>query len=158
MDIENCEECIFSVWLKSKKYYILNKQYEKQEYFNLKEKIIKYLKIQWKWWKFLWFNMSIFPYNDTIAYDYFKVNKVIYYDWSEKIINKNAEWIVTLKTNDFISEAILDLWWKEKIKIKWRTKDSEINTPYWMETIDIKDLPNIENARDDILDKWIICE
>lgn len=158
IDIEWCEELMFCVWLKNKKYCILNKQYEKDEYFKLKTEIINDLKNNNKWWDYQWFDISIFPYNDTLAYDYFKVNKIIFPDKTEKIINSESRWIVTILSNDFISDAILDLWWKEKIKIKWRTKDKEINI--WDDSLIIqaKDLPNIDIVTDDILQKTIICE
>jgi len=123
IDIEWCEEIMFSVWLKNKKYCILNKQYKKEKYFELKQKIIEDLKDQGKWWNYFGFELSPYPYNDTLAYDYFKVNKVIYADWTEKIIDKNARWIVSINSNDFISDAELDLWWEKKLKIKWRTKN-----------------------------------
>ncbi len=158
IDLETCEECMFCIWLRKKKYHILNKPYEKQEYFKLKEQIISELTKTWKWWEFLWFDISSFPYNDTVAYDFFKVNKVISPDWTEEIIDESAKWEVILKTNDFITDAILDLWWKEKINIKWRTKDKEINIPAWMETIKAEDLPNIDEVDESILKKAIICE
>ena len=34
--------------------------------------------------------MQDHPYNDTLAYDYFKVNKVIYSDGREEIIDEDA--------------------------------------------------------------------
>jgi hypothetical protein len=102
--------------------------------------------------------MSLYPYNDTLAYDYFKVNKVIFANWNEKIIDKDAKWIVKVFSNDFISDAELDLGWEKKIKIKWRTKDKEINIKDDMNIIHAKDLPNIDEVTDDILNKTIICE
>ncbi len=142
----------------TKKYHILNKPYEKEEYFKLKEEITSKLIKSWEWWEYLWFEISQFPYNDTMTYDFFWVNKIINPDWTEEIINKNAKWTVILKTNDFITDAILDLWWKEKINIKWRTRDKEINIPDLMETIKAGDLPSIDEVDESILDKAVICE
>lgn len=158
IDLEWCEDCLFCIWLRNKKYCILNKQYEKQDYFKKKQEIIDTLKVSWKWWDFIPFEASPFPYNDTLTYDYFKVNKVIYSDLREEIIDENAIWIVRVFWNDFISDAELDLWWKEKIKIKWRTKNKEINIPENMEILNSNDIPSIEEVWSDIVNKTIICE
>jgi CxxC-x17-CxxC domain-containing protein len=157
IDMESCEDCIFCIWLRNKKYCILNKQYSKEDYFIEKEKIIGDLILSWKWWNFIPFEASPFPYNDTLAYDYFKVNKVIFSDWKEEVIDSNSIWIVKVLWNDFISDAELDLWW-EKIKIKWRTKNKEINIPENMEILNSKNIKNIDEVWDDILKKAIICE
>ena len=156
LDLQNCEECMFSMWLRNKKYCILNKQYDKKEYFEIKEKIITYLKSRWEWWDFLWFDVSTFPYNDTSSYDFWKVNKVIYADGTEKIIDPKAKWIVTVKTNDFISEAVLDLWGAETIDITWRTQEKEVNVPDGMNIF--TSIPSIDDVPEDILEKAIICE
>lgn len=158
IDLETCEECLFCIWLKSKKYCILNKQYSKWEYFERKEKIINQLQAENKWWKSLDFWMLWFPYNDTLAYDYFWIQKIIHKDWTKKIIDKNAKWIVTLLGTDFITDAILDLWGKEKINITWRTCNKEINIPDNFETIHASELISIDEVGEDILNKVIICE
>lgn len=156
-DMESCEECMFCMWLKNKKYHILNKWYNKERYFELKEKIINNLIKDWIWWKFLWFDFSCFPYNDTLSYDYFGINKVINFDWTEKTYNKDAKWIVRILEDKFISDAELDLWWREKIKIKWRTKNKDINIPEGIEILDPRKINSYENE-DEILKKAIICE
>jgi hypothetical protein len=48
------------------------------------------LKSTRKWGENIPFTSSQFPYNDTLAYDIFKVNKVIYSDGKEEIIDENA--------------------------------------------------------------------
>ena len=157
-DMESCEECMFSKWLKKKKYCILNTQYEKEEYFELKEEIITNLQERWLWWESIAWELWDFAYNDSMAYDYFKIHKIIHPDGREEIINKNTNGIVTIMSDESISDAILDLWGKEKIKIKWRTKNKEVNIPEWMNSIDAKDLPDIDNVDANILEQAIICE
>jgi len=157
-DLETCEEMMFCVWLKNKKYCILNKQYEKEKYFELKEKVIDKLVSENKWWNTLGLEFKNFPYNDTLSYDYFKINKIINFDKSETIVDKNAIWTITILEDKFLSDAILDLWWKEKIKIKFRTKNKEINIPENASTIKTDELPEISKADKSILDKVIICE
>jgi len=45
------------------------------------------------------------------------------------------------------------------LKIKWRTKESELNIPENAELIQAKDLPDdIDDVDESILDKVIICE
>ena len=149
---------MFCIWLKSKKYCILNKEYSKEEYFKEKGNLIKKLKSQNKRWDPIWFDLSLYPYNDTWSYDIFGINKVIYPDNSEEIIDKNSTWVVRLESRDFISNAILDLWWSEKIDIKWRTKNKEVNISNSLETINSEDLPNIDTVTEDILEKVIICQ
>lgn len=157
-DIVSCKECIFCIWLRNKEFCILNKQYTKEDYFIKKEKIKNDLIKIWKWWDFIWFDFIKFPYNDTLAYDYFKINKIIFPDWEEQIIDKNSYWTVEILSDDFISDATIDFWSWKKHNIKWRTKDREINIPSQAETINAKDLPNTFEVDEDILKKVIICE
>jgi hypothetical protein len=156
-DIESCEECMFSVGLKGKKYCILNKEYKKEEFFVLKDSIISKLKKNGTWWQFLGFDFSPFPYNDTLAYDYFKVNRVISVDGEVKIIDKNAIWTVRLSEDTFIADAELDLGWAVKIPIKWRTKDKEVNIPEWVSVIPASELTS-KMSEEIILDRAILCE
>lgn len=157
IDIQNCEEVLLCVWLKNKKYCIFNKIYEKEDYFTEKKKIILELQESHQWWEFLWFDMSLYPYNDTLAYNFFRVHTVIDCEWKETLIDAGARWVVTVSSDTFISDAILDLWWK-KIKIKWRTQTKEINIPENADVIVAKDLPNIDTVDNSILDKVILCE
>lgn len=76
-----CDQCnsssdlFWCIWLKNKQYCILNKQYTKQEYFKLKEKIISYMETIWEYWEFFPIELSAFSYNETIANDYFPLTK-----------------------------------------------------------------------------------
>jgi len=91
-DMQNCEECMFCVWLRSKKYCILNTQYSKEQYFKKKQEIIQDLKQKKQWGKALDWNLSPFPYNDTLAYDYRKVHTVIDVSGKRTLIDQNAIW------------------------------------------------------------------
>jgi hypothetical protein len=83
--------------LKNKKYCILNKQYEKEKYFELREKIINHMNkmpyvdkmgIIYKYGEFLPLELSPFSYNESLAQDYFPLNKEQAlsqgYRWKEK--------------------------------------------------------------------------
>ena len=158
IDLEQCEECMFCIWLQNKKHCILNKQYDKETYFEKKKEIIEHTQQQWSRWSFLPWESSKFPYNDTVSYYYFKIHAIIWSDGRKEIINEHAKWTVTVHTDDFISDATLDLGGSETIAITRRTQDKEINVPEGMETILAKDIPNIAEVDTTILEKAIICE
>ena len=66
-----CEYCFGCVGLKKKKYCILNKQYNKEEYEKLKEKIISDMKNRGEYGKFLPYSMSAGPFNFSTSFTYF---------------------------------------------------------------------------------------
>ena len=70
-----CEYCFGCVGLKKKKYCILNKQYSKEEYENLKEKIISNMKHRGEYGKFLPYSMSAGPFNLSTSFLYFPDTK-----------------------------------------------------------------------------------
>lgn len=92
-DIFYCQQCDHSnnlfgcIWLQNKEYCILNKQYTKEEYEDLKEKIITKMKQDWEWWKFFPASMSPFGYNETVAQEYFPLDKQTatstWFNWSD---------------------------------------------------------------------------
>jgi hypothetical protein len=68
----NCFGCI---GLQRKKYCILNKQYTKEEYEELLPRIIDHMKSTGEWGGFFPAYVSDFGYNDTVAEDFFPLNK-----------------------------------------------------------------------------------
>ena len=158
-DLIWCSHMLFCCGLKNKEYCILNKQFSKQEREELSDAIIKNMKLAGMYGQPLPHELSRFPYNDTVANDLFPIKSVVIGD-QIKIINPNGEGIVTVLQPDmFISDAILDLGGQEKIKIKRRTRDTEINIPEHFQKIWAQDLPDsIDDVDDTILDKVIMCE
>ena len=73
--VNNCSNLFWCVWLKNAEYCILNKQYSKEEYNILVPKIIEYMKTTWEWWEFFPSSISPFWYNETVANEYFPLNK-----------------------------------------------------------------------------------
>ncbi|MDD5720929.1 MAG: hypothetical protein PHT16_00550 [Candidatus Pacebacteria bacterium] len=73
--LNNCESCFGCTGLKKKKYCILNKQYEREEYEKLKEKIIENMKKEGIYGDFISPQMSVFGYNETLAQEYFPITK-----------------------------------------------------------------------------------
>jgi len=76
--LDNCtdlENCFLCVWLKNKKYYILNKEYTQKEYEELIPKIKLKMWQIWEYWKFFPYSMMYTDYNSTIARLYFPETK-----------------------------------------------------------------------------------
>jgi hypothetical protein len=70
-----CEYCFGCVGLKKKKYCILNKQYTKEKYEILREKIITDMKKRGEYGKFLPYAMSAGPFNFSTSFTYFPDTK-----------------------------------------------------------------------------------
>ncbi len=81
-----CEYCFGCVGLKKKKYCILNKQYSKEEYEVLKNKIILDMKNRGEYGKFLPYSMSAGPFNLSTSFLYFPETK------KEDILKLGSYW------------------------------------------------------------------
>lgn len=112
---EYCDECLEvdycfgCVGLKKKKYCILNRQYTKEEYENLKEKIIKDMKESGEYGQFPPYSLGLLPYNLSTATIYFPEVTKDYVEerggyWEEGE-NKIIEGIPTNELPDSISEV-----------------------------------------------------
>lgn len=66
-----CEYCFGCIGLKKKKYCILNKQYTKEEYEALKDKIISDMRKRGEYGKFFPYSMSAGPFNFSNSFLYF---------------------------------------------------------------------------------------
>ncbi|MFA6177551.1 MAG: hypothetical protein WC694_01495 [Candidatus Paceibacterota bacterium] len=96
--------------IKHGQYCILNKEYSKEEYFKLRDKLIEHMKKTGEYGEFFPASMSNFGYNETMAMEYFPLSKEEAkkggYKWWDKIqktINKE-----TLKS-EHIPDSILDI-------------------------------------------------
>ena len=74
MNTTNCFGCIS---LKHKKYCILNKQYTKEEYEEMLQRIIEHIKSTGEYGQFFPIECSPFAYNETIAQYYYPLDKDI---------------------------------------------------------------------------------
>ena len=90
-------DCFGCVGLKKKQYCILNKQYEKEEYEKMVEKIKKHmdempyidkLGLVYKYGEFFPIEFSPFGYNNTIAIEHFPITK-------EEALKKGYGWVET---------------------------------------------------------------
>ena len=92
---KNCSNCFACIGLKNRQYCIFNKQYEKEEYFEMLEKIKKhmddmpyvdYIGRSYVYGEFFPYDMTPFGYNETNAHDNFPVKK-------EVAIEKGYPWM-----------------------------------------------------------------
>ena len=71
----SCSDCFGCVGLKKKQYCILNKQYTKEEYTELRQKLIEQMKTAGEYGEYFPKELAPFGYNETIAMDYFPLTK-----------------------------------------------------------------------------------
>jgi len=70
-----CEYCFGCVGLKKKKYCILNKQYTKESFDELRTRIIDDMKVRGEYGQFLPYSMSAGPFNFSTSFTYFPETK-----------------------------------------------------------------------------------
>lgn len=109
------DDCFGCFGLKQKQYCILNKQYSKEAYFALKEKIIAHMRQTREWGEYFPSSVSPFAYNESMAQDYFPLKREEAlkrgYSWYDRPI---TQYNVTLtsealpKTNPETADDILD--------------------------------------------------
>lgn len=71
----NCKNCFGCSGLKNKEFCILNKQYSKDEYLEMRDRLIGMMKINGEWGEFFPVDISPFAYNESIAQDYFPLKE-----------------------------------------------------------------------------------
>jgi len=71
----NNQDLFGCISLKNKKYCILNKQYTKEEYEALIPKIIEHMKQTGEWGEFFPAKMSFYAYNETLANQYYPLDR-----------------------------------------------------------------------------------
>lgn len=93
-DVKNSayvQECYYSsdlfgcIGLKQSKYCVLNKQYSEDEYKNLVKKIIEHMVKTGEWGQYYPINMSLFAYNESLAYEFFPLTK-------EEVLKMGCVW------------------------------------------------------------------
>ncbi len=81
----NSSDLFGCIAVNKKKYCIFNKQYTKEKYTELKNKIIEHMEKTGEWGQFFPIGTSNFGYNETVAQEYFPLTK-------EEAKNKNLSW------------------------------------------------------------------
>ena len=116
----SCSHCIWCIWLKNKSYCILNKQYSKQEWEELSDKIFSQMEKDWILWDFFPWELNPFYFNDTMAWllwDFTKeeVEKEGYM-WRDKEIKVDIpEWSEVISTKDLNNYQWYNENWEWKI-------------------------------------------
>ncbi len=106
----NCNNIFGSVGLRKKDYCILNKQYSKEEYEQLKQKIVEQMKEQGEYGQFFPARISCFGYNESAAQEQFFLNK-------EEVFAQGFKWEDTPRgtfgkgtvTWDVVPDSIMDV-------------------------------------------------
>lgn len=73
----SCNNCFGCVGLRNSNYCILNKKYSKEEYEDMRGRIIKKLKETREWGEYFPESISPFDYPETVAQDYFPIKNEI---------------------------------------------------------------------------------
>lgn len=81
----NSHDLFGCIGLKNKQYCILNKQYSKEEYEKLVAEIIEHMREKKEWGEFFPIELSFFPYNDTVAQEYYPQEK-------SEVLKKGLQW------------------------------------------------------------------
>ena len=71
----NSKHCFGCIGLRNAEYCIFNKRYKKEEYEELKGRLIEMMKAKGEWGEFFPIKHSPFAYNETVAMDYFPLTK-----------------------------------------------------------------------------------
>lgn len=88
----NVNDLFGCISLRKKSNCILNKQYSKEEYVKLKEKIIAHMKKTGEWGHFFPVSITTYAYNETVAQDYFPLTK-------EQALAQGYDWFETPKAD-----------------------------------------------------------
>lgn len=127
--IDSCKYILWSIWLMNKEYCILNKQYTKEEWFNLTKKIFNQMDKEWILGKFFPGKITPYNFNDTLAnvladFDKEEVKRDGYM-WRDDVIKADIpEWaeIVDIDSIDVCKydEKILKKIFRDKKWNLWR--------------------------------------
>ncbi|MFA6023814.1 MAG: hypothetical protein WC777_01175 [Candidatus Gracilibacteria bacterium] len=85
LSCHSCNSIFGCVGLHNKQYCIFNKQYSKEEYEILVGRIIEHMQKTGEWGEFFDYSVSPFGYNETVAEEYFPLNK-------DQVLALDAKW------------------------------------------------------------------
>lgn len=114
----NCVDCFGCVGLTNAKYCILNKQYTKEEYFDLLPKIKEHMMSMpyvdkkgrvFTYGEFFPYELSLFGYNESLAHDFFRILKEEAIEKGYKWYERSAREYITTQTSDTLPDDITDV-------------------------------------------------
>lgn len=111
VEMHGCKDCFGCMSLKKKQYCIFNKQYSKEEYEDLKNRIIEHMKKTGEWGEFFPVKMSPYPYNHTMAQRFYPLAK-------EEVLKRGWEWMDEEDRKEFrLTEAEVKFYKKYGIPV-----------------------------------------
>lgn len=151
MHVHHSHDIFWSIWATHTEYCILNKQYSKHEYEQLRDKLINHMKETWERWEFFPSEYSPFWYNETVAQEYFPLH----------VDQKKETAQDTTQTWPHFQIQETDEW--NQIKNKKLSLQREFTSydpviPSHVDTLSAKEIPdNIRQVEESILKKIFIC-
>jgi len=116
----DCDYSMYCTWsnnlfgcvgLQNEKYCIFNKQYSEEDYKVLREKIITHMKQTGEWGEFFPVSLSPFAYNETVAHEFYALEKDFVlkqgWRWAEKIASDYKKTDISIVDN--ITEVSKDI-------------------------------------------------
>lgn len=141
--LAGCKDCFGCAVLKKRQYCIFNKQYTKDEYFKLKDKITAHMKKTGEYGEYFHIKCSPFSYNETEAQLFFPLTKQkaldLGYEWlpeEKKVIDKKLPICVTCGKNFKIIKQETDFLNKQNLPLPIECPDCRflrlfaMRTPY----------------------------
>ena len=121
INIFSWKNVYFSIWIKNKENIILNRQLSKDEYNKIHRHIKNILKNTQKWWEFFPVILSPFPYNDTVANDYYpiKTQFIVRWEINNQIDDLFKDWYVEWEKAQRIRSFIQSLNFQEELLNKY---------------------------------------
>lgn len=117
----NCSFCLGCIGLKNKRYCILNKQYSKEEWYELAGKIFEQMEKDWILWEFFPGWLNPFYFNDSVAYiisQIFTKEEVTkdWYLWRDEPIKVDIpNWVEIINSKDLANYEWFDSEWNWRI-------------------------------------------
>jgi hypothetical protein len=139
----NCNHCFGCISLRNKSYCIFNKQYTKEEYEIQIAKIITHMQSTGEWWEFFHPSLSPFGYNETVAQEYFPLDKIDDGWWTTEDVR--------LSSFSYLSS----------LGYKRSTYNADPSLPEWVQTIERKNYTDEERTallqEDNLETKVFLC-
>ncbi len=143
MYVHNIKYCFGCIGLMDKEFCILNKQYTKEEYFEMKKKILNQMDKEWTLWKYFPASLNLFYFNETwadILWNFDKQEIISeWYKWNEEWIKvdipANVK-LVNIKDVDIVNfdENVLKVVYSDDKWNYWRIMPLEYKflKKYWL--------------------------
>lgn len=129
----NSKNCFGCFGVKGAKYCIFNKQYSKEEYFKLREKIIQHMKKTKEWGEYFPIELSPFGYNETIAQEYFPLTEkeilaknLKYHEQKQHFKYEGPKYIIPDNIEDVEDEILNKILTCEKTGKHYKIQKSEL--------------------------------